>query len=254
MTSPRRHGWIPDVPDHRDHPYVPPAGLAASRPASVDLRPRCPAVLDQQSGSTCTANAIASAHLYDQLQQRLPSPALPSRLFLYWNERVALGTQASDSGATLRGGIKSIARQGACPEPQWPYDLAQLLVQPPDACFQAALPHRAVSYKRIHRDLDLFRACLAEGWPFVFGFSVYASFHTPAVAQSGAVPMPQHGDSHRGGHAVLAVGYDDAARTFRFLNSFGAGWGQGGYGTMPYDYLTHPHLSEDFWTLRAVAG
>ena len=156
--------------------------------------------------------------------------------------------------ATIRGGIKSIARQGACPEAQWPYDLAQLLVQPPQACFQAALAHRAVSYKRIHRDLDLFRACLAEGWPFVFGFSVYASFHAPEVGLDGAVPMPQHGESHHGGHAVLAVGYDDAARTFLFLNSFGAGWGQGGFGTMPYDYLAHPHLSEDFWTLRAVAG
>ncbi len=254
MTTLRRHGWIPDLPDHRDHAYVRPAGLPAALPASVDLRSRCPPVLDQLSGKTCTANAIANAHLFDQLQQRVPAPAPPSRLFIYWNERVALGLQASDSGATIRGGIKSIARIGACPETQWPYAVQQILVQPPEACFQAATRHRALSYRRIHRDIDLFRACLAEGWPFVFGFSVYKSFYLPEVLDSGDVRMPQRGEALDGGHAVLAVGYDSAAQTFLLLNSFGTSWGRQGFGTIPFDYLTHAHLSEDFWTVRSVAG
>jgi len=55
-----------------------------------------------------------------------------------------------------------------------------------------------------------------------------------------------------GGHAVLAVGYDDASQTFLVRNSWGADWGQNGYFTMPYAYLTTRGLSSDFWTIRIV--
>ena len=86
----------------------------------------------------------------------------------------------------------------------------------------------------------------------MFGFTVYESFESQEVAKTGVVPMPAPGEQVVGGHAVLAVGYDDSAQTFMVRNSWGTGWGQAGYFTMPYAYLTTRGLSSDFWTIRIV--
>ena len=94
------------------------------------------------------------------------------------------------------------------------------------------------------------RSCLAAGFPFVFGFSVYESFESPEVAKTGVVPMPSGNEQLLGGHAVLCVGYDDASARFLVRNSWGTGWGMAGYFTIPYDYLADRDLSDDFWTLR----
>jgi len=96
------------------------------------------------------------------------------------------------------------------------------------------------------------KGCLAEGYPFVFGFTVYESFMSQAVAQSGEVSMPTTGERLEGGHAVLAVGYDDSPRTFIVRNSWRAGWGDKGYFYMPYAYLQDNNLADDFWTVRSV--
>jgi C1A family cysteine protease len=96
------------------------------------------------------------------------------------------------------------------------------------------------------------KGCLASGYPFVFGFSVYESFESPEVLDTGVVPMPSDGEAQLGGHAVLAVGYDDATARFIIRNSWGTSWGDGGYGYMPYAYLTDSDLAADFWTIRVV--
>ena len=98
------------------------------------------------------------------------------------------------------------------------------------------------------------KGCLASGFPFVFGFTVYESFESQEVAKTGMVPMPAAGESVLGGHAVLAVGYDDGHQRFIVRNSWGTGWGMQGYFTMPYAYLTERDLSSDFWTIRLVQG
>ena len=66
--------------------------------------------------------------------------------------------------------------------------------------------------------------------------------------------MPKPNEAAVGGHAVLAVGYNDTQQRFVVRNSWGTGWGQKGYFTMPYAYLTDPNLSDDFWTIRLVAN
>ena len=119
-------------------------------------------------------------------------------------------------------------------------------------CYQDALKNRAAAYRRVIQNLDQMRGCLAAGDPFIFGFTVYASFETEAVAKSGVAPMPQPGEQVLGGHAVLAVGYDDSAQTFTVRNSWGTGWGQAGYFTLPYAYLTTRGLASDFWTISIV--
>jgi C1A family cysteine protease len=134
----------------------------------------------------------------------------------------------------------------------WPYDITQFATQPTAECYQAALQHKAILYQRVVRDLTQMKGCLADGYPFVFGFTVYESFESQQVAQDGHAPLPQAGEQVLGGHAVLAVGYDDSNQWFIVRNSWGTGWGMQGYFTLPYAYLTNRSLSSDFWTLRQV--
>lgn len=250
MTS-RHYGWTPDRPDQRDHIYSAHWLDLLKLPQSVDLRPGCPAVYDQGQLGSCTANAIAGAIEYDQIRQRL-SESTPSRLFIYWNERVMERTTNSDSGAMIRDGIKSVNRQGACAESLWPYDISQFAVRPPDSCFIAAQQHRTVAYQRVPQSLSQMKAVLASGYPFVFGFTVYESFESQEVAQTGKVPMPGHYEAVLGGHAVVAVGYDDVAQVFIVRNSWSAQWGDQGYCYMPYAYLLSHGLASDFWTIKTV--
>lgn len=91
-------------------------------------------------------------------------------------------------------------------------------------------------------------ACLVEGYPFVFGFSVYESFESERVTRTGIVYMPKKGEKMLGGHAVMAVGYDQREKRFLVRNSWGSGWGMGGYFTIPFEYLET--LADDFWTIR----
>jgi C1A family cysteine protease len=246
---PRTYGWIPDLPDARDRVYQLPKKVGAL-PPSADLRPGCPAVYDQGDLGSCTANAIAGALQFDAARQGLPA-GTPSRLFIYYNERVLEGTVATDSGAQIRDGIKSVAQWGDCPETEWPYDVNQFAVEPPQSCYSDAAKHLAVLYESVDQDLNDLRGCLAAGFPFVFGFTVYQSFESEAVAQTGVVPLPGWFERPLGGHAVMAVGYDDASSRFTVRNSWGPDWGDQGYFYFPYEYMTG-RLSSDFWTIRTV--
>ena len=110
-----------------------------------------------------------------------------------------------------------------------------------------------MQYQRVTQVLLQMKGCLASGFPFVYGFTVYESFESDAVAKTGVVPMPAPTEKVLGGHAVVAVGYDDSTQRFIVRNSWGPGWGMGGYFTIPYAYLTDSNLADDFWTVRLVA-
>jgi len=248
------YGWIPDLPDARDYLYAAPlVRFPKGLPPAVDLRSECPPVYDQGQLGSCTANAIAAAIEFDQGKQG-STEFVPSRLFIYYNERMMEGTVNQDAGAQIRDGIKSVAQLGAPPETDWPYDIAKFSQQPPDQAFQDAKKDIVSSYAGVAQTLNQMQGCLAAGYPFVFGFTVYESFESQAVASTGMVPMPSAGEAVLGGHAVLAVGYDDSTRNFIVRNSWGPGWGAKGYFYMPYEYLLTPDLSDDFWTIRSVTG
>jgi C1A family cysteine protease len=246
------YGWIPDHPDHRDDRYVAPGAMLRSLPPRVDLRPACPPVYQQGHLGSCTANAVAAAIQFDRMKQGLAPVFTPSRLFIYYNARFLHGTVDADSGVMIRDAIKSVATAGVCPEIMWRYDVAAFRVPPTGACYHVAAWHRAVRYQRLSQDLDQMKTCLASGYPFVFGFTVYDRFESPEVASTGQVPMPSSEEAVVGSHAVLAVGYDETQRWFIIRNSYGPHWGMRGYFTLPYAFIASDNLASDFWAVHLV--
>ena len=247
-----RYGWVRDIPDQRDRLYAPPPDVSRALPDKVDLRSQFPPPYDQGMLGSCTANAIAGALQFLEGKEGAAQPVMPSRLFIYYNERRLEGSTGSDSGAQIRDGIKTVVAEGFCPEAEWPYDITRFAQEPPATCYADALRERVSEYLRLTPATVPLLTCLASGYPFVFGFTVYESFESPRVAQTGVAELPAGSERVVGGHAVVAVGYDQTAGRFLVRNSWGSRWGMEGYFTMPYQYLTDPMLAADFWTIRRV--
>ncbi len=189
-----------------------------------------------------------------QMKQQIPN-FIPSRLFIYYQERLDQGDVANDTGASIRESAKAVATYGVPPETDWPYDISKFAEKPPAIAYSDALQTKVTQYLAVSQNLQQMKSCLANGYPIHIGFSVYSSFESQTVAQSGVAPMPDlKNEKLLGGHAVTVVGYDDASGTWLCRNSWGTGWGMAGYFTFPYAYLTNSRLSGDFWTLRKVTG
>lgn len=246
------YGWIPDIPDHRDY-VLPPT--YARLPKSVDLRPKFSApCYDQGQLGSCTGNAVAGAVHFARIQALKRPDFIPSRLMLYYGGREAVGMVNEDSGAMLRDVIKYAKSIGVAEEDAsgWPYNIDKFADRPPKACYTFAKAHQVLSYRRVPQTTQAMRSCLAHGNPFVFGFSVYANFESTKVEKTGVVNLPAASEALLGGHATLAMGYDDSSKRFLVRNSWGPDWGINGYFTIPYDYLTNNDLADDFWMVRIM--
>ena len=244
------YGWVPDRPDYRDKLYAAIAAPPKKLPTKVDSREHCSHVENQGQLGSCTANALVGNLEFLEKKAGRKATNL-SRLFIYYNERAMEGTISDDAGAVIRDGVKSLVKLGVCSESSWPYKIEKFTQKPPDKYYKTASDHQVTSYHRII-GLQQMRECLAEGYPFVFGFSVYEAFESDEVAKTGTLNLPQRGEKQVGGHAVMAVGYDDGDQRALIRNSWGTDWGMKGYFTMPYDYISNDNLADDFWTLRAL--
>ncbi len=250
MATKHAYGWKHSLPDQRDLEFTP-AAAPVSLPTHVDLRVKDSPIYDQGQLGSCVANGTGSIWEFALRAENKPAP-LPARLFIYYNGRVIEGTVNEDSGLTVRDGLKVLSQMGCCDESLVPYDISKFTVKPPASAYTAAKAHQATQYLAVKQDLPTMKACLAAGFPIAIGFTVYDSFESNAVAQTGHAPMPGKNESVLGGHCVAIVGYDDVKRVFIVRNSWGTGWGDKGYCYFPYSYLTNPKLASDFWTVRAV--
>jgi C1A family cysteine protease len=270
-------GWMRDLPDLRDYTpetkkvaqllgqmKVPTAATPAKLPPSVDLRTWCSPIEDQGALGSCTANA--GAGMYEYFERRAYGRHIDcSRLFLYKATRNLL-RWTGDTGAYLRATMAALRLFGTCPEEYWPYVVSDFDKDPPPFVWSFAENFQALSYYRLDPPstptpalLTQIKAQLAAGLPPMFGFTVYASISQ--AARTGAIPFPVSSERVLGGHAILAVGYDDAKKitnqtpggpettgALLIRNSWGTGWGDQGYGWLPYDYVLRG-LAVDFWAL-----
>jgi C1A family cysteine protease len=248
ITEPRRFGWIPQTVDTRDRKLkLSVRGI----PKFIDLRPNDVPMYDQGNLGSCTANAIGSLYSFVHKKQNL-GRITPSRLFIYYNEREIEGTINEDAGAMIRDGMKSIGAGdkgvGLCSEWRWPYIISRFTTKPCKKCYEVAVKDQALQYMTLEQVPSQLKACIADGYPFVFGFAVYSSFMD--IEPDGIMKMPQYNDNLEGGHAVKCVGYDDIRKVYIIKNSWGSSWGNKGYFYMPYDYMHDKTLCDDFWTIR----
>ena len=254
-------GWIKDKPDTRDYHLTTPevrralSGVSVKKdlPASADLRPQCPPVDDQGKLSSCTANAAVG--IVEYLYGRVAKVKHFSRLFTYRVTRDLEGS-TGDSGATLRGTAGALALAGCCDESRCPYSTGAHWDKEPTALMYALASNaKALTYFRLDTVgaapltvITNIKQSIAAGLPVMFGFDVYESY--VKAAKTGIFPYPATGEQAVGGHAIVAVGYDDAKKWFIIRNSWGTAWGDHGYGYLPYDYLLKG-LASDWWCIAS---
>ncbi|NCR25182.1 MAG: cysteine protease [Microcystis aeruginosa G13-07] len=282
-------GWLPDYPDIRDVTFqserVPSklqalgqpsvkqmlakvgatTSAPAALPASVDLRPWCSPMEDQQTIGSCTAHA--GVGLVEYFERRAFGKHLDaSRLFLYKVTRNLL-KWTGDTGAFLRSTMYALTLFGVPPEEYYPYNIADFDKEPSAFCYAFAQSYQAISYYRLDPPgttpsnlLTQIKTYLANGLPSMFGFTVYSSI-SQANTNGGKIPYPTRGERVEGGHAIDAVGYDDNLKikntnpggiettgALLIRNSWGTGWGSAGYGWLPYKYVLDG-LATDWWSL-----
>jgi len=244
-------------------------------PSIIDMRSKMPPVYDQGNLGSCTANALCAAYQYAK-------PKLyPSRLFVYYNERMIENDVSHDSGAYLSDGVISLVKYGVCSDADWPYNIRRFAVKPMPKCYRNALSNTVLTDQNVQPIIAQIQQCLVNGLPIVIGFAVYQSFENNSVAMNGMVPMPdQVNEPMLGGHAVVVCGYNNSLQWYQntvvknpngsttiqqttspanrgmwiVRNSWGKKWGVGGYFYLPYPYLTDLNLTTDLWTLNTIKG
>lgn len=257
-------GFFPDLPDRRDQKF----GLVHKEqlqiPSRISLRDKIPLPWEQGALGSCVAFSAIGAHMFAHQGE----PML-SALDLYWKARFFEDAIEEDSGCMIRDAVKALQKWGVCTEKTWPYLIRKFRVDPPKVADQEALKYRITSYARVVSLQDCMN-CLARGYPFIVGFSVYQSFLSEVTEKTGIVQMPnEEGDPMIGGHAVLVTGLDQNFHEnpifkksglskedtpnfmFECRNSWGTKWGNGGYFYMPADYLNDTDLSSDMWMIKA---
>lgn len=244
--------WVRDPVDTRDKMFTP---RLATLPASVDLRANCSTIEDQGNLGSCTGNAIAG--IVEYLCRKAKKNTDVSRLFIYYEERVLEGTVNYDNGAYIRDGIKVVNKKGVPTESLWPYNINRFAARPSQAAYVNAGTRKAVGYQKCS-NFAAVKAAIAQGYPVVIGFDVYASFETGTWWQpsgSGMMPYPNvNTEQILGGHAVALVGYNDATSSFIARNSWGTSWGKNGYFYMPYQVIQDTTMSSDFWIITSITN
>jgi len=281
-------GWLPQYPSIRDYTVakdtvttalkaldqapiksmlskVHAATTPAKLPATVDLRQWCSPIEDQGSIGSCTAHA--GVGLMEYFERRAFGKHIDaSRLFLYKVTRNILHF-TGDTGAFLRSTMEALTTFGVPPEEYWPYVVGDFEKEPSAFCYAFAQNYQAITYYRLDplqaSPTDLLKRIktnLSKGLPSMFGFTVYQSYGQ-SNSNGGKLPFPTKSEKVVGGHAIDAVGYDDKMKiqntnpggietigALLIRNSWGTGWGDQGYGWLPYEYVLQG-LAIDWWSI-----
>lgn len=251
-------GWRPDKPDFRDHKFKTDRTTAWD---SIYLSDKynLGAVYDQGQLGSCVGNAVAFACHFDLLNKFQSggkiNPFRPSRLYIYYYGRTIEGTTSVDAGLEIRDGVKAVNAYGIPSEDIWLYDIAKFTTEPTLESQTWAKKLSAFAYQRVDNTSRAgIITALKLGFPVVFGMTVFDSFLSDEVAQTGIVAIPVATESVAGGHAMAIVGYHAGFDCFIVRNSWGSSWGQGGYCRIPATYLVNPSMADDFWIISSLAA
>ncbi len=277
-------GWLPSLPDLRDftdeEPKIaemveklglPKGEELEASPEKVDLRDWCSPVENQKTLGSCTAHAAVG--IVEYFQRRAFGKHLEgSHLFVYKATRNLMQV-TGDTGAWLRNTMGALRLCGVPEEKYWPYTDAKPAFdeEPPSFVYAVADNYEALKYF-CHDPLGAsvtgsavlasVKKYLVAGVPSMFGFWGFPSFGSCDV--KGGIPYPCPGEQAQWGHAIVAVGYDDAMEitntecnetttgALLIRNSWGTTWGDQGYGWLPYAYVVNK-LALDFWSLLSIA-
>lgn len=255
----RAFGWKPDKPDDRDLMLAIDTKSVPLKSVYLFDRKNSPPIYDQGQLGSCVGQGVAGICQFVLMNKSPEDPNpnaklfFPSALFIYYYARAIIGTIPIDSGATIRDGIKVVAKKGVPSIEKWPYDISKFAVEPSKEAQDQALGFQTLRYYRIDRSnkKNLIGA-LMKGFPIVFGFRVYESFMSSEVEETGVVPMPQRGERLLGGHCAVIWAYNKEGDYFLVRNSWGTEWGKNGYFQMPAEYVTDHKLSSDFWVVESM--
>lgn len=289
IASTKGKGWLKDYPDFRDNTpstdtltkkqiargakaplnkvldklAVNSNKKAVTLKSKVDLRSWCSPIEDQGILGSCTAHAGVA--LYEYFERKAYGRHIDgSRLFLYKATRNLLGWEADD-GAYLRTTMAAMALFGIVPEKYWPYLEYKFNDEPGAFLYSYAQSYQALLYYRLDSRgitkpnlLQTIKEHLQSELPLIFGFTCYSSLNS---ADDGNIPYPDKDEDVDGGHAVMAVGFDDdkaitncnnkklkTKGAILIRNSWGTAWGDGGYGWLPYEYVL-TGLADDWWSM-----
>jgi C1A family cysteine protease len=221
---------------------------------SHDLSQWCSPIENQGNLGSCTAHA--GVGLIEYYENRAHGKHLDaSRLFLYKVTRNLLHW-TGDTGAWLRTTMKAMVLFGVPPEEYLTYDIPKFDDEPSAFCYAFGQSYQSIRYFRLdtpniatNQLLNRVKLFLSAGYPSMFGFTVYNFGNN-----KGEFVFPSPGDTVKGGHAIVAVGYDDNRKigkdkgAIKIRNSWGTNWGENGYGWLPYKYI-EAGLAVDFWSL-----
>lgn len=244
------YGCRRDTKDQRDTMMRP---MAIKLPDVVDLRPKCPPVMDQGELGSCTAHGITGAMRYEMIKSGKPDIPL-ARLQLYYDERKREGTIRSDAGAEIRDGIKCAAKIGIAKEALWSYQISLFKVKPTPPVYADAKKIMATKYERVEVEENALRQALAQNHAPIIGLSVYDSFESAELSHTGMVPMPDKRETNVGGHCMYVVGYGQRPGTFTVRNSWADDWGDKGDCYFPVEYLSSKLLGSDYWIITELSA
>lgn len=236
----------------------------------IDFSEKFPDVRNQGSLGSCT-NFMSDGIIGYNRKTQYNKIVQTSPIFGYKKTRDIMGLTSvsrtpvlGDTGASIRDTIKALVTFGYILEEHYPYNIKDFDKPIPDDLEKMGQLNQAISYIRIDEPnqtrielLEELKRYMIKEIPIGFGFAVYQSIDD--AYRDGKIPFPSRNDIMIGGHAIVLCGYDNqmiiqnnsGIRTkgaFKIRNSWGKGWGENGYGWLPYQYIIS-ELAMDFWAV-----
>lgn len=220
--------------------------------SNIDLRTTLPAVRDQGPRGTCLAFAVTSAHEFERITEHGASQHLSEEV-LFWGARQYRKLEPNDiGGINVDSAAKALGDWGQPEGHLWPYDETRDHTAcdygPPDEAVNPANCFRA-SLMTVPPTVAEVLNHLRDGHAVVLAVRMSNSFFYTA---DGWIDVPSPSESIQHNHAILLAGFVEDISVagggyFIFRNSWGAAWGDGGYGYLPFEYVS-------LWSIQACVA